>query len=81
VNVLAQVHHYVGFDRILGLNHADIYYRSTGEWDEAPKIANGASDLFVAALGESGKHSRALFGVEHLPRHFCTGITTTFTLK
>ena len=81
LNVLSQVHEKVGFDRILGLNHIDIYFQSAKNWDDSPLVANGASDLFVKVLGEKGTHSRAIFGVEKLPRNFSVGITTSFTLK
>ena len=80
LNVIAQVEQKIGMDKVEGLNHIDIYYRSGGEWDEAPKVANGASDLFVEVLGEKGRHTRAIFGVEHLPRNFAVGLTASFTL-
>jgi enamine deaminase RidA (YjgF/YER057c/UK114 family) len=72
LNVLSQVEHKIGFDKIVGLNHID---------DDSPIIVNGASDLFVKVLEEKGKHSRAIFGVEKLPRNFSVGLTTTFTIK
>ena len=80
LNVLAQVGHYVGFEKVLGLNHIDIYYASTEGWDDAPIVANGASDLFVNVLGEKGKHSRGIYGVDNLPRNFSVGITSSLTL-
>lgn len=79
-NVLAQIHNYVGFDKVAGLNHADIYYQAHGNWDDGPVIANGASDLFVKVLGDKGIHTRAIFGVDKLPRNFCVGITCSFSL-
>lgn len=81
LNVLAQIHHKIGFDKVEGLNHLDAYYAAAGEWDDAPAVVNGASDLFVNVLGDKGKHSRAIFGVERLPRNFCVGITTSWTLN
>lgn len=81
LNVLAQVHAKVGFDKIEGLNHFDAYYQSAEDWDDAPKVVNGASDLFVNTLGDAGTHSRAIFGAHKLPRNFCVGLTATFTLK
>jgi len=81
LNVLAHVHHKIGIDNILGLNHIDVYYRSDKNWDEAPLVANGASDLFVNILGAKGTHSRAIFGVEHLPRNFSVGLSATFTIE
>ena len=81
LNVLSQVEVKVGFENILGLNHMDAYYQSEGSWDDAPKVVDGASDLFVNVLAEAGRHSRAIFGVQHLPRNFSVGITSSFTLK
>ncbi|MFT5723750.1 MAG: enamine deaminase RidA (YjgF/YER057c/UK114 family) [Bacteroidia bacterium] len=81
LNVLAQVNKIIGFDNIVGLNHIDAYFQSGMNWDDSPIVVNGASDLFVKVLGEKGKHSRAIFGVEKLPRNFCVGLTTSFTIK
>lgn len=81
LNVLAQVDKKIGFDALTGLNHLDIYYQSGENWDDAPLVANGASDLFVKVLGKKGEHSRALFGVHKLPRNFSVGLTATFTIK
>lgn len=81
LNVLAQVEDKIGFDQIEGLNHLDAYYQSVPDWDEASIAVNGASDLFLKALGEKGRHSRAIFGVEKLSRNFCVGLTVSFTVQ
>ncbi|MBT31376.1 MAG: hypothetical protein CMO01_17110 [Thalassobius sp.] len=81
LNVLAQIDKKVGFDKIIGLNHIDVYFQSGEDWDESPKVVNGASDLFVKVLEEKGKHSRAIFGVHKLPRNFCVGLTASFTIE
>lgn len=81
LNVLAQVEAKVGFDHLLGLNHFDAYFQAAPDWDDSPEIVNGASELFVAVLGERGQHSRAIFGVDRLPRNFSVGLTATFTLR
>lgn len=81
MNVLAQVNKKIGFDKITGLNHIDAYFQSGSDWDDSPIVVNGASDLFIKVLEEKGKHSRAIFGVEKLPRNFCVGLTTSFTIK
>lgn len=81
LNVLAQVNEKISFENIIGLNHFDAYFQAFENWDESPKVVNGASDLFVKVLGAKGGHSRAIFGVEKLPRNFCVGLTATFTLK
>lgn len=81
LNVLAQVDKKIGFDRILGLNHIDAYFQSGTDWDDSPIVVDGASDLFVKVLEEKGKHSRAIFGVEKLPRNFSVGLTASFTIE
>lgn len=81
LNVLAQVDKKIGFDKIIGLNHIDVYFQSGEDWDDSPIVVNGASDLFVKVLEEKGNHSRAIFGVEKLPLNFSVGLTATFTVK
>lgn len=80
LNVVAQMLYKVGLENIEGLNHMDAYYQAADEWDEAPKVVDGASDVFVNLLGERGIHSRSIFGVHKLPRNFPVGIQTSFTL-
>ena len=81
LNVLAQVDKKIGFEKIVGLNHIDAYFQSGTDWDDSPIVVNGASDLFVKVLEEKGKHSRAIFGVEKLPRNFSVGLTASFTIE
>jgi enamine deaminase RidA (YjgF/YER057c/UK114 family) len=81
LNVLGAMQKYVGFERVLALNHIDVYYQAIDGWDESPKVVNGASDLFLKVLGDAGIHSRAIFGVQSLPKNFVVGLTATFTLN
>ena len=81
LNVLAQIENKIGFDKIVGLNHIDAYFQSGADWDDSPIVVNGASDLFVKVLADKGKHSRAIFGVEKLPRNFSSGLTASFTIE
>lgn len=80
LNVLSQIHHKIGFDKLLGLNHIDAYYQAADDWDGASEVVNGASDLFVNILDEAGQHSRSLIGVQKLPRNFSVGLTVSLTL-
>lgn len=80
-NVLAQVHKAVGLEKIIGLNHIEIFYQAGDDWDEGPIVANGASDLFLAVLGSKGEHTRTIFGVHKLPKNHSVALTATFTLK
>ncbi|PWL37526.1 RidA family protein [Flagellimonas aquimarina] len=81
LNVLAQIHSKMELDSIVGLNHIDGYFQSGVDWDDSPLVVDGASDLFVKVLGEKGQHSRAILGIDKLPRNFSVGLTASFTLK
>jgi len=80
LNALAHIHHAIGMENIIGINHIDAYYQAAPGWNDSPYIVDGASDLFVQVLGEKGKHSRAIFGVDKLPRGFSAGITCSLTV-
>ncbi|MEQ8244443.1 RidA family protein [Fulvivirga sp.] len=81
LNVLAQIDNKVGFEKVVGLNHIDAYFQSGADWDDSPQAVNGASELFVKILEDKGQHSRAIFGVDKLPRNFSVGLTASFTIK
>ncbi|GGG80916.1 hypothetical protein GCM10007415_11810 [Parapedobacter pyrenivorans] len=80
LNVLSQISTISSIDQLVGLNHLDIYYQATAGWDEGARLADGASDLFVQVLADKGRHSRAIFGVERLPKNFGVGLTATCTI-
>ena len=44
-----------------------VFVASTPDFTEQHVVANGASDFFVAVLGENGKHARAAVGTAALP--------------
>ena len=54
-------------DRIRRVVKASVFVASAEGFIEQPKVANGASDLFVAVWGEAGKHARAAVGCPALP--------------
>jgi enamine deaminase RidA (YjgF/YER057c/UK114 family) len=80
LNVLAQIDHVVGFERVLGLNRIKAYMLTVDGWDDFPKVLDGAPNLFLHALGGARRHARALFGVERLPMDAPIELTATFTL-
>lgn len=81
INVLKQVNRYLREEDIVGLNHIDIMYQCTEDWDEGPTVANGASDLFLEVLGDKGKHTRSIAGVFRLPKQLCVAVVASFTVK
>jgi len=81
INVLKQIQRYIKDDDLVGLNHVDILYQCTEEWDEGPAVANGASDLFLQVLGEKGIHTRSISAVYRLPLHFSVAIIVCLTVQ
>ncbi len=44
-----------------------VFVASAASFTDQPKVANGASDVFVMLFGEAGPHARAAVGVAELP--------------
>lgn len=67
--ILAQVTAYLGgsLDRVERIVKLGAFVNSTGDFTDQPRVANGASELMVALLGEAGKHARSAVGVPVLP--------------
>ena len=81
INVLAQIHKFVGLNKVVGLNHVDIHYQAADNWDDGPIVANGASDLFLEVLGERGEHTRTILSVHKLPKNHSVALTASFTIE
>jgi enamine deaminase RidA (YjgF/YER057c/UK114 family) len=62
------------FDRLHRIVQVTVYIAATPGFTDHPKVANGASDLLVAALGEDGKHARAAVGMSSLPLGGCVEV-------
>jgi len=68
INVLAQAKAALGdLGRVVRLVKVVGFVASTADFGDQPKVVNGASDFFVAALGENGRHARSAVGVAALP--------------
>ena len=50
------------------------------DFEFAPAVVNGASDLIVAVMGESGRHARTAVGVASLPRRAAVEVDGIFEL-
>jgi enamine deaminase RidA (YjgF/YER057c/UK114 family) len=81
LNVLAQVQRYVEFERLLGLNRIEAYMQTVEGWNGFPEVLDGASHLFLEALGQTGHHARSLAGVERLPLNASVALIASFTLQ
>jgi enamine deaminase RidA (YjgF/YER057c/UK114 family) len=68
LNVLAQLKSYLGsFDKLASLVRVEGHVSSAPNWNNTPKVLDGASDLFKAILGERGRHARTAFNPAALP--------------
>ncbi len=54
--------------KLLGMVNA------TPDFADQPKVINGCSDLFVAVLGENGRHARSAVGMGSLPNNMTVEI-------
>jgi enamine deaminase RidA (YjgF/YER057c/UK114 family) len=48
------------------------------DFEFAPAVVNGASDLIVALLGDAGRHARTAVGVASLPRRAAVEVDAIF---
>ena len=66
--MLAQIHAALhGFDPLISLLRVDGYVSSSPGWTDQPRVLDSASQLFLDALGEKGRHARTAFAVPQLP--------------
>ncbi|PRD42260.1 hypothetical protein C5748_17520 [Phyllobacterium phragmitis] len=68
INVLAQAKAALGdLNRISRIVKITVFVASTPDFTEQHLVANGGSDLFVAVLGDAGRHARSAVGTAALP--------------
>lgn len=68
LSILAQAKRALGsLDRIAQVVRLTGFVASAAQFHEQPHVVNGASDVFVAVLGEKGRHTRSAVGVASLP--------------
>ncbi len=68
INVLAQAKAAAGsLDNIKSIVKITVFVASTPDFTEQHLVANGASELLAAVLGDVGKHARSAVGTASLP--------------
>ena len=68
LNILAQAQSALGsLDQIAQIVRLTGYVAATPEFHDHAQVINGASDFFVALLGDKGRHTCAAVGVASLP--------------
>lgn len=56
------------FERIRRCARVTGYVRCREDFIEQPKVIDGASEVFITALAEAGRHARTAVGASALPR-------------
>lgn len=70
LNALANIKAALGsFEKLSRLVYVGGFVLAEDGFADSPAVINGASDLFVEVLGESGKHARAAVAVNGLPKN------------
>ncbi|BCJ71558.1 RidA family protein [Catellatospora bangladeshensis] len=67
LNGLAALEWLVGLDKVVRIVKVVGFVASAPGFSGQPGVINGASELFGAVFGESGKHARSAVGVGELP--------------
>lgn len=82
-NVLAQIHLALkGWRRFGGLLRVEGHVASAEDFFQQPAVLDGASELFVRALGEPlGRHARTAYHAARLPLDAPVELAVTFALR
>lgn len=82
LNIMAHVSKILGGDlaRVARLIRLGVFVNAVDSFTDHPKVANGASDLMVALMGDAGKHARFAVGVSGLPFGVAVEVDATFEL-
>jgi enamine deaminase RidA (YjgF/YER057c/UK114 family) len=81
INLLAQLKAASGdLNRVAQCLKLGVFIAATADFTQHPEVANGASELMAAALGDAGKHARSSVGVPSLPRGACVEVDAVFEL-
>jgi enamine deaminase RidA (YjgF/YER057c/UK114 family) len=64
---LAAIDAIVGLDNVVRIVKVVGFVASAEGFTGQPGVVDGASDVFVAAFGDSGRHARSAVGVPALP--------------
>jgi enamine deaminase RidA (YjgF/YER057c/UK114 family) len=80
--LLAQVKAALGsLDRVEQVVKLGVFINSAGDFTDQPKVANGASELMVAAFGDAGRHARSAVGVPVLPLGAAVEVDAVFAVR
>ncbi|MCE8016238.1 RidA family protein [Halomonas sp. MCCC 1A17488] len=83
LNLLASLNDAVGGDmnRIVRCVRMNGFVNVGPGFHDVPLVINGASELFIALFGESGRHARTAIGVATLPGNAAVEVESIFEIR
>lgn len=82
LNVISQLKNYLGdLDKVQRFAMVQGFVNAVPEFEDHPKVINGASDLFVEVFGEAGRHARFAVGVGSLPFNVAVEIAAVVEVR
>lgn len=82
IRVLTILHQHLGsLDRVAQVLRITVFVQSAPDFTLQSQVADAASDLLVAVLGEAGKHSRSSVGVAQLPKNATVEVELTAAIN
>jgi enamine deaminase RidA (YjgF/YER057c/UK114 family) len=82
LNLLAQAKAALGnLDRIKRCVRLGGFINATPDFTALPAVMNGASDVMVEILGESGRHARSTVGMSVLPMDCAVEVEAIFEIE
>lgn len=82
INILAQAKAALGGDlgRLRSCIRLGGFVNAAPDFDQHPKVINGASDLIGQVMGEAGRHVRVAVGCNSLPRNLAVEVEAMFEI-
>ena len=83
ISLLSQVKAACGgdLDRLVRVVKLTGFVNSVPDFEDQPRVINGASDFLVEALGESGRHARSAVSAGALPFNVAVEIEGIFEVR
>jgi enamine deaminase RidA (YjgF/YER057c/UK114 family) len=82
LSALSRIHQALaGFERLVGLLRVDGHVASADDFQDQPRVLDGASELLLQVLGERGQHARTAFAPPRLPRDNSVELVITFSFR
>lgn len=81
LNTLSALQDYLGdLNRIKHVVKILGFVNCTPDFNEEPKVLNGASQTFIEIFGEAGKHARSAIGSNNLPMNIVCEVESIFEI-